>query len=168
MRLRGHRLGPIAANLLHGSVNRIRFAYLVAIMDWYSRKVLSWRLSNTMESSFCVEALQEALERFKKPEIFNTDQGAKFTSEAFTEELKNANINISMDGRGRYLDNIFIERVWRSLKYEEVFLHAYQDLTEARLGIGRYFHFYNDTRHHQALGYQTPDAFYRMDPARAA
>jgi len=144
------------------------FAYLVAIIDWYSRKVLSWRLSNTMESSFCVEALQEALERFKKPEIFNTDQGAQFTSEAFTNELKNANVNISMDGRGRYLDNIFIERVWRSLKYEEVFLHAYQDLTEARLGIGRYFEFYNDTRPHQALGYQTPDAFYRMEPARAA
>jgi putative transposase len=137
------------------------FAYLVAIIDWYSRRVLAWRLSNTLESGFCVEALQEALERFPKPTIFNTDQGSQFTAEAFTSVLRGAGITISMDGRGRCIDNVFVERVWRSLKYEEVFLHAYRDLDEARAGIGRYFEFYNLVRPHQALGYRTPDAFYR-------
>lgn len=144
------------------------FAYLVAIIDWYSRRVLAWRLSNTMESSFCLEALSEALEQFPKPEIFNTDQGSQFTSEAFTGALRSAGITISMDGKGRCIDNVFVERVWRSLKYEEVFLHAYDDLDEARAGIGRYFEFYNCTRQHQALGYQTPDAFYRSLAHRAA
>ena len=114
-----------------------------------------------MESSFCVEALQEALSRFEKPDIFNTDQGAQFTGDSFTKALRSAGIAISMDGKGRCIDNVFVERVWRSLKYEEVFLHAYDDLGEARAGIRRYFRFYNFERPHQALGYQTPDAFYR-------
>ena len=144
------------------------FAYLVAIIDWYSRRVLSWRLSNTMESSFCVEALQDALERFQKPDIFNTDQGSQFTAEVFTGALRRAGITISMDGKGRCIDNVFVERVWRSLKYEEIFLHAYDDLDEARAGIGRYFEFYNFKRPHQALGYQTPDACYRGVAHKAA
>jgi putative transposase len=137
------------------------FLYLVAVMDWYSRRVLSWRLSNTMDSSFCVDALAEALRRFGRPEIFNTDQGAQFTAEAFTKPLRECGIAISMDGKGRCLDNIFVERLWRSLKYEEVYLHAYDNAAEARSGIGRYFDFYNLERPHQALGYQTPDTFHR-------
>jgi len=137
------------------------FAYLVAIIDWHSRRVLSWRLSNTLDSSFCVEALHEALGRFGTPEIFNTDQGSQFTAAAFTDVLRDANVRISMDGKGRCIDNIFVERVWRSLKYEEVYLHAYCDLIEAREGIDRYFLFYNHERSHQALGYQTPDAVYQ-------
>jgi putative transposase len=136
------------------------FAYLVAIMDWYSRRVLAWRLSNTLDASFCVEALKEALERFPPPEIFNTDQGAQFTSEAFTSVLLERGVRISMDGKGRFLDNVFIERLWRSLKYEEVYLHAYESVASARAGIERYFGFYNDERGHQALGYQTPAVFY--------
>jgi len=137
------------------------FVYLVAIMDWCSRRVLSWRLSNTLDSSFCVEAVEEALHRFGPPEIFNTDQGAQFTAEVFTNVLRARGIAISMDGRGRCLDNVFIERLWRSVKYEEVYLHAYESVAEARAGIGRYLDFYNDERPHQALGYQTPAAFYR-------
>jgi putative transposase len=137
------------------------FAYLVAIIDWYSRRVLSWRLSNTMDSSFCVEALHQALELFGKPEIFNTDQGSQFTAAAFTDVLRERGVNISMDGKGRCIDNIFVERLWRSLKYEEVYLHAYRDLVEARDGIARYMRFFNTERAHQALGYQTPDAIYR-------
>ncbi len=140
---------------------RAGFLYLVAIMDWYSRRVLSWRLSNTMDSSFCVDALDEALRRFGTPEIFNTDQGAQFTAEAFTKLLRERGIAISMDGKGRCLDNVFVERLWRSLKFEEVYLHVYDDAAEARAGIGRYLDFYNDERPHQALGYQTPAAFHR-------
>jgi len=136
------------------------FAYLVAIIDWHSRRVLSWRLSNTLDSDFCVEALEEALERFGAPEIFNTDQGSQFTSSDFTDVLLDREIKISMDGRGRYIDNIFVERLWRSLKYEEVYLHPYDSLVEARDGIGRYFRFFNDERPHTALGYQTPAVFY--------
>jgi putative transposase len=143
------------------------FVYLVAIMDWYSRRVLSWRLSNTLDTSFCVDALEEAFERFGQPEIFNTDQGSQFTSEDFTTPLRDRGIAISMDGKGRCLDNVFVERLWRSVKYEEVYLHAYADVAEARAGIGRYLAFYNDERAHQALGYQTPAAFYR-GLARAA
>jgi putative transposase len=143
------------------------FGYLVAIMDWYSRRVLSWRLSNTLDSSFCVEALQEALERFGSPKIFNTDQGAQFTSEAFTGVLIEHGVRISMDGKGRCLDNVFVERLWRSLKYEHVYLHVYDDLNEARTSIGAYFEFYNHQRRHQALGYSTPDEFYRA-PGEAA
>jgi putative transposase len=126
------------------------------------------RNTNTLESTFCVEALQEALERFPKPDIFNTDQGSQFTAEVFTKVLRDASVTISMDGKGRCIDNVFVERVWRSLKYEEVFLHAYDNLDEARAGIGRYFEFYNFKRQHQALGYQTPDAFYRGASHRAA
>jgi len=136
------------------------FGYLVAIMDWHTRRVLSWRLSNTMESSFCVDALEEALSRFPAPEIFNTDQGAQFTADVFTGLLRRRGIRISMDGKGRCLDNVFIERLWRSLKYEEVYLYAYDGLAAARTGIGRYLTFYNERRPHQALGYQTPTAFY--------
>lgn len=136
------------------------FVYLVAIMDWYSRRVLSWRLSNTLDSSFCVEALHEALSRFGQPDIFNTDQGSQFTAEAFTSVLLASDIKISMDGKGRCIDNVFVERLWRSLKYEEVYLNDYDNLVEARAGIGRYFGFYNDRRQHQALGYQTPASFY--------
>lgn len=137
------------------------FAYLVAIIDWNSRFVLAWRLSNTLDTSFCVDALQEALWRHGKPEIFNTDQGAQFTSDAFTSVLRGAGVKISMDGKGRCLDNVFVERLWRSLKYEEVYLHAYASVQEARAGIGRYLKFYNSKRPHQALGYQTPEAYYR-------
>lgn len=144
------------------------FVYLVAIIDWYSRRVLSWRLSNTLDSRFCVDALEEALERFGQPEIFNSDQGAQFTSEDFTTPLRERGIAISMDGKGRCLDNVFVERLWRSLKYEEVYLHAYEDMTTARAGIGRYLAFYNDERPHQSLGYQTPSAFYACEANKAA
>jgi putative transposase len=131
------------------------FLYLVAIIDWYSRKVLAWRLSNTLEADFCVEALEEALRR-GRPEIFNTDQGAQFTGDEFTGMLKKHNIRISMDGKGSYNDNLFIERLWRSVKYEEVYLNAYQDGREARISLGSYFRFYNTERPHQALDYKTP------------
>jgi putative transposase len=132
------------------------FVYLVAVMAWFSRRVLSWRLSITMAADFCVEALQEAMVRYGKPEIFNTDQGVQFTSAGFLQELDSRGIRISMDGKGRFLDNIFIERLWRSLKYEEVFLTAYGSVIEARRGIGGWITFYNEERPPQALGYQTP------------
>jgi putative transposase len=144
------------------------FGYLVAIIDLYSRMVLSWRLSNTQDANFCVEALQEALERFGRPEIFNTDQGSQFTSEAFTGLLRKSGVAISMDGRGRCIDNVFIERLWRSLKYEEVFLHAYDDLDEAKAGIGSYMSYFNTRRHHQSLGYQTPHSYYFGQLPKAA
>jgi len=131
------------------------FLYLVAVMDWMSRYVLSWELSNTLTTHFCVESLERALEA-GRPEIFNTDQGAQFTSTAFTTVLEGRGIAISMDGKGRALDNVFIERLWRSLKYEEVYLHAYEDGLEAAAGIGRYLEFYNTRRPHQGLAYQTP------------
>jgi len=136
------------------------FLYLVAVIDWYSRRVLAWRLSNTMETTFCVEALHEALARYGQPDIFNTDQGSQFTADDFTGALLDRGIKISMDGKGRYLDNIFVERLWRSLKYEEVYLYAYGSVQEARAGICRYFDFFNDERPHKALGYQTPASFY--------
>ena len=136
------------------------FAYLVAIIDWYSRRVLAWRLSNTLDPGFYIEALRDALAHCGRPTIFNTDQGSQFTAGDFTRVLRDRGIKISMDGKGRYLDNIFVERLWRSLKSEEIDLHAYESLTEAREGIGRYFRFYNDARPHTALGYQTPAAFY--------
>jgi putative transposase len=132
------------------------FLYLVAIIDWASRAVLAWRLSNTMDSGFCVDALEEALRRYGKPRIFNTDQGAQFTSAAFTGKLEAARIAISMDGRGRFMDNIFIERLWRSIKYEEVHLKAYADGREARDGIGRWMDFYNYRRPHQSMSNQRP------------
>lgn len=136
------------------------FLYLVAIMDWYSRKVLSWRLSNTMDADFCVSALEEALSKYGNPQIFNTDQGSQFTSDAFTRRLSDANIKISMDGRRRCIDNIFIERLWRSLKYEEVYLHAYENGSEARCGIGKWIDFYNHTRPHSSLEGLSPDCYY--------
>ena len=131
------------------------FLYLVAIMDWHSRYVLAWRVSNTMEVGFCLEALEEALSK-GRPEIFNTDQGSQFTSDAFTGILLEQGIQVSMDGKGRFIDNIFVERLWRSIKYEEVYLKAYQNGNEARAGIGAYVDFYNQERPHQALGYRTP------------
>ena len=136
------------------------FVYVVAIMDWYSRKVLAWRVSNSMDADPCVEALEEAISRYGAPDIFNTDQGSQFTSDAFTGVLKAADIKISMDGKGRWVDNVFVERLWRSLKYEEVYLKAYDTVAEARLGIGNYFRFYNRERRHQSLDRQTPDQVY--------
>ena len=136
------------------------FMYLVAIMDWHTRRVLSWRVSNTLDSEFCVEALEEALKRFGPPEIFNTDQGAQFTSEAFTEVLKDHGIEISMDGKGRWVDNVFVERLWRSVKYEDVYLRAYETPAELRAGLTRYIAFYNTRRRHSALDRRTPDAVY--------
>ena len=168
----GHRIYPY---LLRGiTVDRVNqvwstdityirmaqgFVYLVAVIDWFSRFVLSWSLSLTMEVEFCVEALQRALRR-GRPEIFNSDQGSQFTSEKFTGELAGRQIAISMDGRGRCMDNIFVERLWRSLKYEEVYLKDYTSVTEARSGIARYFQFYNHKRLHQSLDYRTPAAIY--------
>ena len=132
------------------------FVYLVAVMDWFSRRVLSWRLSITMDTDFCVEALTEAMERYGQPEIFNTDQGVQFTSAAFIDELADRGVQISMDGKGRYLDNIFIERLWRSLKYEEVYIRAYDTVAEARRNLGVWLTFYNDVRPHQSFDYRTP------------
>ena len=136
------------------------FVYLAAVIDWFSRRVLSWRLSITMDTSFCIEALEEAIEQHGKPEIFNTDQGSQFTSEAFTGRLKAEGIQISMDGKGRWCDNVFVERLWRSLKYEHVYLHAYESVSEARTKIGPYLTFYNAERPHSSLGAQTPDQVY--------
>jgi putative transposase len=136
------------------------FVYLVAIMDWYSRRVLSFRLSNTMSADFCVEALEEALALYGPPEIFNTDQGSQFTGKDFIGVLEDAGIKISMDGKGRWLDNVFIERLWRSVKYEEVYLRAYDTVAEARAGLRKYFGFYNSRRTHQSLDRQTPDQVY--------
>ncbi len=142
------------------------FLYLVAIIDVYSRYVLSWRLSNTLEVGFCVEALKEAL-RKGRPDIFNTDQGAQFTSEAFTELLEQHGIRISMDGKGSYNDNLFIERLWRTVKYEEVYLKVYRDGRDARVGLGNYFCFYNTERPHQALGYRAPAEVFTSTPVDA-
>ncbi len=171
----GHRVYPY---LLKGvEVNRVNqvwatdityipmargFLYLVAIMDWSSRYVLAWKLSNTMENDFCVAALEEALGK-GRPETFNTDQGAQFTSDAFTGMLLEQGIQVSMDGKGRYQDNIFMERLWRSVKYEEVYLKAYQTVAEARAGIAAYLEFYNQQRPHQALDYRTPAGVYLSD-----
>jgi putative transposase len=143
------------------------FLYLVAIIDWASRAVLSWRLSNTMDTSFCLDALEDALARFGRPETFNTDQGSQFTSSSFTGKLLAAGIRISMDGRGRWLDNVFIERLWRSLKYEDVYLKGYADGREARAGIAAWIAFYNARRPHQALGGQAPLAVWRAGTSGA-
>ena len=137
------------------------FLYLVVIMDWVSRAVLAWRLSNTLGAEFCVEALEQALTRYGRPEIFNTDQGSQFTSDDFTGTLKRHGVMISMDGKGRCMDNIFVERLWRSLKYEEVYLNAYATVAEARTGIGTWLSFYNEERQHQSLGYRTPRQIYQ-------
>ncbi len=173
----GHRVYPY---LLKGvDVNRVDqvwaadityipmaqgFLYLVAIMDWHSRHVLAWKLSNTMDTDFCVTALEAALGK-GRPEVFNTDQGAQFTSDAFTQTLQERGIQVSMDGKGRYLDNIFVERLWRSIKYEEVYLKAYQTVAEARVGINAYLEFYNRRRPHQSLGYRTPAQVYQKGQA---
>ena len=173
----GHRVYPY---LLKGvDVNRVDqvwaadityipmaqgFLYLVAIMDWHSRHVLTWKLSNTMDTDFCVTALEAALGK-GRPEVFNTDQGAQFTSDAFTQTLQERGIRVSMDGKGRYLDNIFVERLWRSIKYEEVYLKAYQTVAEARVGINAYLEFYNRRRPHQSLGYRTPAQVYQKGQA---
>ena len=150
------------------------FCYLVAIMDWASRKVLAWRLSNTLDASFCVEALQEALQealaRYGVPEIFNTDQGSQFTSDAFIGILESYGISISMDGKGRWMDNVFIERLWWSVKYQDVYLKAYGSIAEARKGLREYFEFYNTQRRHQSLDRRTPDDVYwsRLPQMRVA
>ena len=136
------------------------FCYLVAVMDWASRKVLAWRLSNTLDASFCTEALEEAIRKYGVPEIFNTDQGSQFTSEAFLNILSTNGIRISMDSRGRWMDNIFIERLWRSVKYEDVYLKAYGSIPEARHGLTEYFEFYNQRRRHQGLDDRTPNEVY--------
>jgi len=136
------------------------FVYLAAVVDWFSRRVLAWKLSITMETSFCIEALEEALSMNEKPEMFNTDQGSQFTSEAFTGRLKEKGIAISMDGKGRWRDNVFVERIWKSIKYEEVYLHAYDSVHEATASIGKYISFYNSIRPHSSLKALTPDQVY--------
>jgi putative transposase len=145
------------------------FVYLAAVVDWFSRRVLAWRVSITMEAAFCVEALEEALARHGRPEIFNTDQGSQFTSLAFTDVLTKAGIAISMDGRGSWRDNVFVERLWRTVKYEEVYLRAYGSVSDARSSIGRYLTFYNGRRPHSSLDRQTPDqAYFTRLPQSAA
>jgi putative transposase len=177
---RGHRIYPY---LLRGvSIERVDqvwstdityiplragFMYLAAIIDWYSRYVLAWRLSNTLDGSFCLEMLEEAL-RGGRPEVFNTDQGVQFTAEAFTGKLLSAGVAVSMDGRGRCLDNVFVERLWRSVKYEDVYLRGYEAVPALEDGLGRYFAFYNEERFHQSLEYQTPGAVYRGVRVRTA
>jgi len=136
------------------------FVYLAAVIDWYSRKVLSWRVSITMETGFCTEAVEEAINHYGTPGIFNTDQGSQFTSEAFTGLLKNHGIRISMDGKGAWRDNVFVERLWKSVKYEEVYLRAYNTVSEAKAGLARYFEFYNRRRPHSSLDEMTPEQFY--------
>lgn len=140
--------------LLHG------FVYLVAIIDWYSRSVLSWRLSNTLDAGFCLDALDEALCR-AQPDIFNTDQGTQFTSESFIERLQSQEVTISMDGRGRVFDNIFVERLWRTVKYENIYLKGYETVRDVEQGLTEYFHFYNTERIHQSLQYKTPQEVYK-------
>jgi putative transposase len=137
------------------------FVYLVAIIDWYSRKVLAWRLSNTMDAGFCVDCLEEAIKNYGSPEMFNSDQGSQFTSDAFTGVLIRNGITISMDGRGRALDNIFVERLWRTVKYEEVYLKQHNSVQSLLIGLTQYFQFYNEARWHQSLDYQTPDVVYQ-------
>ena len=136
------------------------FVYLFAVIDWFSRFVLSWEVSPTLDGAFCLEGLERAL-MWGTPQVFNTDQGSQFTSSAFTTRLEKAGISISMDGRGRALDNIFVERLWRTVKYEDLYLKGYQTPREVVLGLGEYFPYYNQVRHHQALDYRTPKAVYR-------
>ena len=145
------------------------FCYLVAIMDWASRMVLSWRLSNTLDSSFCVDALEEAIARYGCPEIFNTDQGRQFTAEAFTDTLRSRGISISMDGKGRWMDNVFIERLWKSVKYEDIYLKAYSSMAEVKKGLATYFMFYNERRWHQNFDRKTPAmVYFNTQPQRQA
>jgi putative transposase len=145
------------------------FVYLAVVLDWFSRRVLSWRLSITMEAAFCVETLEDALARHGRPEIFNTDQGSQFTGAAFTDVLMKEGIAISMDGKGAWRDNVFVERLWRSVKYEEVYLRAYDSVAEARLSLGRYLDFYNSRRPHSSLDDATPDqTYFTLLPNRMA
>jgi putative transposase len=145
------------------------FVYLAVVLDWATRCVLSWRLSITMEAAFCIETLEAALARYGKPDVFNTDQGSQFTGQAFTSVLTSNNIAISMDGKGSWRDNVFVERLWRSVKYEEVYLRAYDSVSEARSSIGRYFDFYNRRRPHSSLDGATPDqAYFNQLPIRLA
>ena len=144
------------------------FIYLIAVMDWYSRKVLSWRVSTSMDTSFCVDALEEAIEVYGRPEIFNTDQGSQFTSEDFTGVLKANDIAISMDGKGRWVDNVFVERLWRSVKYEEVYLNAYDSVAEAKRRLGAYFERFNTKRRHQGINGMTPDMLYTQPVVKKA
>ena len=137
------------------------FAYLVAIIDWWSRYVLSWRLSNTLETDFCVEDLNESLAKYGRPDIFNTDQGSQFTSQDFTQKLLKEKIKISMDGRGRAYDNVFVERLWRTVKYENIYIRDYRNIFEVRAGLEEYFKFYNNQRYHQSLDYKTPAEIYK-------
>ncbi len=155
-----------AADITYLPIGR-GFLYLVAIIDWATRAVLSWRISNTADASFCVAALEDALARFGKPEIFNTDQGSQFTSAAFTGALTAAEIKISMDGRGRWMDNVFVERLWRSLKHEDFYLKGYADGIEAKAGLGQWIEFYNNRRLHQSLGHRAPMAVWREGMAAA-
>jgi putative transposase len=143
------------------------FMYLAAVIDWFSRYVIAWRLSNTLDGAFCLEMLEEAL-RSGKPEVFNTDQGVQFTADAFTGCLESAGVAVSMDGRGRALDNVFVERLWRSVKYEDIYIRGYEAVPELHRGLGRYFGFYNDERLHQSLGYRTPATVYREAKATRA
>ena len=143
------------------------FMYLAAVIDWFSRYVIAWRLSNTLDGAFCTEMLEEAL-RSGTPEVFNTDQGVQFTAAAFTGRLESAGVAVSMDGRGRALDNVFVERLWRSVKYEDIYIRGYEAVPELRRGLGRYFGFYNDERLHQSLGYRTPATVYREAKATRA
>jgi len=136
------------------------FMYLAATIDWYSRYVIAWRLSNTLDGSFCLDMLEEALSK-GRPEVFNTDQGVQFTAQAWTGRVEEAGVRVSMDGRGRCLDNVFVERLWRTVKYEDIYLRGYEGVPELARGLGRYFGFYNEERPHQALGYRTPVAVYR-------
>ena len=140
------------------------FIYLAAVLDWFTRRVLSWRVSITLEADFCIEAVEEALARYGKPEIFNTDQGSQFTSTEFIKVLASREIKISMDGKGAWRDNVFVERLWRTIKYEEVYLHAYDSVPEARASIGRYLDFYNSRRPHSSLDGKTPDQAYFKQP----
>ena len=144
------------------------FVYLVAVMDWFSRKVLSWRVSTSMDTSFCIDALEEAIENFGSPEIFNTDQGSQFTSEEFTGVLKDNDIAISMDGKGRWVDNVFVERLWRSVKYEEVYLNAYDTVADAKKRLGTYFERFNTKRRHQGIKGLTPDMLYAQPVVKKA
>jgi len=145
------------------------FVYLVAVIDWFSRRVLSWRISNSMTADFCVEALEEAIAHYGAPEIFNSDQGSQFTASSFIQVLQKHHIRISMDGRGAWRDNVFVERLWKSVKYEEVYLHAYDSVTAAKSGIGKYFSFYNSRRPHSSLDRRTPDhVYFDSQPLAAA
>jgi putative transposase len=140
------------------------FMYLAAVIDWFSRYVIAWRLSNTLDGAFCLEMLEEAL-RGGRPEVFNTDQGVQFTAAAFTGRLESAGVAVSMDGRGRALDNVFVERLWRTVKYEDIYIRGYEAVPDLHRGLGRYFGFYNDERPHQSLGYRAPAAVYRTTTA---